>query len=275
MKFVHSYWRGPAEFVARDDAFHRERVNILCAAASASLIHSHGYRIELYCDRVSYESLNIIPYDDIHIIDIGVDANPMFFARCKFHALQMMKLGDVHIDNDVFIYDKNLCEKIACFNTDCIVQNIDPKSTTLNSGNMAARIYLRDIEMLYGLRAEVGSTANCGVIGIRNTSLKEMYLSQYFDILSKTKDMYPRTEIIPDLVAEQDNICRLCEKHGFSMSAIYEKPEEMYDRKAHHILYTHILGSDKYLEQHYLPLFDVVKEKDPILYDKVKDLFDA
>lgn len=228
MKFVHTFWSKPLKQNRFGDFENNLKVILSNYALSAGLCKLFGYEIVLFTDSYGKELLDFIPYDNINIVDYLDDENICFSAMMKFEALKYIDLGDVIIDGDIFIYNRDIFDIIEKNNSDILVSFVEPLTITLfNQNNLLSfseMIYLfQDKEFCYGLKPPVNFNdiyyTNTSLIKINNQELKELYVNQYIYNYNLLKDIHFKYSW-PDIFVEQYFLRKLCENNNFNYDTV-------------------------------------------------------
>ena len=132
MKIIQSFWSKPSLY-STDDKNARynggwlsKKYAFYSYALSAMTIKKYYNNLELYTDDVGFNLFNNIlqlPYNKIHIsLNTLNSYNPKLWAIGKITACSIQEEPFIHIDNDIFLWEK-INYKIA--NYDLITQNLE------------------------------------------------------------------------------------------------------------------------------------------------------
>ncbi len=173
MIYIHSLWLRNENYQYLINNFHLYLL-------SALLIKKHGYRIELYCDKTTYNFYKIIPYDKINIIDYTEDGiSDNFWVWSKIKPQLLINEPYVHIDADVFLFKDIIGDKLLNGEFSAIVQSTENKKTIGEGYN---RCYIDAINPFkkydkYNIDWEKYKmqSYNCGVIGFSDMEVKNEY----------------------------------------------------------------------------------------------------
>ena len=222
-------------------------------AASLLYLKRMGVNVAIHTDSVGARLLDGLPYDDVRLT---LDAIPSDFPECfwaasKFFALKEEPLGSVHIDGDVFIKTEECLERMQT-RCDLIVQ-CSEALYCIDHAYLAPR---RLLERAGFGRLKYPSAFNCGVVGINNQRLKDMYLNAYFTAVGKVQELIATEgdkltaadlNIIPDLVAEQQLLYNLVKTGGFSYATVLAGASwEDHKKNATDIGFLHIITRRKF-----------------------------
>ena len=247
---VHSFWSIPALNNRMGVDNHLQLVvNVYCNAVSFAYAKAFNKRMVFYGDQYAQKFFNIIPYDAIYDIN-PINADKSFcWAQGKFSALKQMKLGDVHIDGDVFIKSKKCWDLIDSDEWEVVVQSVEEPQLA-NEYYQYVRDTIEGFDFLNNCKSLVGNAYNCGVVGIANPKLKDMYLETYVDAVNQTPMLTQEQalKIWPDLIYEQQFLYQLCQNNKIPVrNLLGVKQEEIYNNSIK-LDYQHVLGSDKYIK---------------------------
>ena len=279
MALVHSLWTKPMLKNSRGENFKKQiETTVWCTASSVAYAKKNNEEIHLYADGLGYDLLSFLPYDYFSRLSVPDYIPTEFWAAGKFYALLKMNLGDIHIDNDVFLKTPALIEEMkkGLSKNDLIIQSIEDSWQVLNSYYKLCRdvIKLNNIEFNHDLQADYSPAYNCGVVGINNKELKSIYLESYINNMCeiyscpKAMDMIRNNEnVCMDLLLEQQHLYNLVENNGYKTYNLLGSGNEVYE-KAEAIGYQHLLGSEKWI------LLDKIKEQlknlNPDIYKAVE-----
>ena len=212
MKFIHTFWSKP---LIEHKSYNLNLSSLLTVYAySAECIRNLGETIELYADEYGAELLSFIPYDKVHIIKNIEDNNPYFFAQMKLFALKECDLGDVLIDGDLFLYNREVINKIEeNKHIDVIYSYFEPYHQILK-------------DQLYGMYSKINSVLvsnsdikfkepykwpsednefewmNTSLLVFNNQELKDRYIEDQFYYQKVLNDI-KWDKMLPDVVLEQ------------------------------------------------------------------------
>lgn len=266
MALVHSLWTKPMLKNSRGEKLRKQiETTVWCTASSVAYAKKHNEEIHLYADGLGRDLLSFLPYDDIKKLNVPDNIPTEFWASGKFFALEDMNIGDIHIDNDVFLKTPELMAELkkGLSENDLIVQSIESSWEVINTYYKKCRDVIKsnNIEFVNGLTAEYSPAYNCGIVGFNNEDLKMIYLESYFDSIKKIYSNSDAMQMISndgetwmDLLCEQQHLYNLAEIYGFRVYNLLGEGEKIYD-KALEIGYQHLLGSEKWV------LLDNIKEQ--------------
>lgn len=277
MALVHSLWTQPMISRERGVSLKKQLETMLwCYASSVAFAHRYNVPIVLYTDKMGRQLLSHLPYTQVYDLDIPEDTPTELWAAGKFYALKKMQLGDIHIDGDVFLKTSEVHKLVhdGMQNNDLIVQSTEDSWEVLSEWYKDSRDVVNqcDIRLLYECTANYSHAWNCGVVGINNQRLKDMYLESYFCSLKQVKErpevlkaIHSKTHCIMDLLFEQQHLYELSKE--YKVYNLLGSGKEAYSRSAE-IGYQHILGSSKW--ECLRSIRKQLKRVDPELYEMTK-----
>jgi len=225
MTFAHSFWSKPLYKKKFFDIEQAIEIILYEYALSASLVHKFGHKIVLYTDQKGYDILNVIPYDDIIIVENTITDNHHFAASIKFEALKRMSLGDTLIDGDIFLHRQAIYNIIKTSTPDVLVSFFEPKSYIDGDRKSHETMYrLLDVDGLVFDHEDYDSIDgwyNTSLIHFNSQELKDAYIDQYI----KNVRMVSNIDfgiVWPDVVIEQRNLARLCESMNKTIDVTVE-----------------------------------------------------
>lgn len=266
MALVHSLWTKPMLKNSRGEQLQKQiETTVWCSASSVAYAKQHGEEIHLYADGLGRDLLSFLPYDEIFELDIPDNIPTEFWAAGKFFALADMNIGDIHIDNDVFLKRPELIAQLheGLAKNDFIVQSIEDSWQVLNSYYKMCRdvVQLNGIKFVNHLRADYSPAYNCGVVGFNNEELKQLYLESYINNICQiysnpeAMDMIRGNENVwMDLLCEQQHLYKLAEMYDYKVYNLLGSGDEVFEKSVE-LGYQHLLGPEKWI------LLDEIKEQ--------------
>lgn len=254
MALVHSLWTKPMLNNERGVASKTQLESVIwCHASSVAYAKRLGEPIHLYTDDFGLQLLDLLPYDNIVKLDVPDNIPTDFWAAGKFFAYKKMKLGDIHIDGDVFIKTPILLDRIkqGMASHDLIVQSIE------NSWVYENEFYINCLRVITannihfdGITDYYTPAYNCGLIGFSSDELKHKYIAHY---LESIKRIYTNADAMAmirsnnetwmDLVCEQQHLHTLAK--GYKVYNLLGSGDECH-YNAKQLGYQHLLGPDKW-----------------------------
>lgn len=208
--FVHVFWSKPAQdkFSWWAD-FGQYEITLALSALSLACLKEFGQKVVLITDTPGKELLEDLPYDEIYTILDDYNIPKKFWAAGKIAALKYLSDDATLIDNDLFIYDGTLIDKIAENDIVCCIT----EKGTMNSKNL-----LKGLKKIPWLKkANTLTTSQTSILKVNNNFLKQLFIDTYNEIVGLFTDNEGnliedlKDECTPDLVAEQFNFHCLCD----------------------------------------------------------------
>ena len=226
-----------------------------------------GFELALHCDNKTKDFLEMAPYDEI-ITDIEGCEWPgkRLYAFGKFIAMKDEPLGTIHIDGDVFLKNPELKNILEFSNYDCIVQNIEwPIEPWGYLWNESADCF-KNCEYPSWAKPLCNEMYNCGVIGINNKELKDLYFDTYNWMAQQYKEKGIDCHSVPDLIIEQQFLKDLTDHFGYSVKQVLDFEDLS---SANKIGYQHVLGGAKEPNVH--KVLKLIKKYNLEIYNKLTD----
>lgn len=255
-RFAHVFWSKPTllDFKnARWSIGNQYEQTLALSALSLACLKALGQEVVLYTDTKGAELLSELGYDRVYNIFDNLNVPNDFWAAGKIMALQNEPLDSCIIDNDLFLYDGSLVDKIA-------------DSNVLSSHKEKTTAYKQLIELGQQIFPHFSGaneySSNTGILKLNDFRLKQMFISAYFSCMNKLNN--------PDILAQLKSVGKgafcadlLCEQFNFHKIC---KPE--YLVKINNVKgFVHLISFEKYLK---MPLvLNILKEQFPDYYDLV------
>ena len=193
MKIIHSFWSGNnKEILTHNYAWLKPEYHWLSWILSAHQI-SKFYPIELYTDSTGYEILIKklqLPYTKVHVVlDELNHYHPSLWALPKIKAYSLQKEPFLHVDGDVFIWDRFPEELLK---QELITQNLE--ITTKYYGEMWKEIYphleYTPNEMSSYIDGSSQYACNMGITGGTDLEFYKYYTEKSFEFVDKNKAVW-------------------------------------------------------------------------------------
>lgn len=219
------------------------KIHMIYFILSCIYAKENGFNIRLHADKRTSNLLQIAPYDEI-ITDIpDVSPNkPRIYAWSKFYAMKNEDLGNIHIDGDVFLKDKKLIDLLDFSDYDCIVQNIEEPKNNWGFLWKESTECFKNCKYPYFANRECKSMYNCGIIGINNQELKDIYFDTYENMCQQYNINGIDCNSVPDIIIEQQFLKDLIDFKNYNVKTILD-----FDNlsMADSIGYQHVIGCSK------------------------------
>lgn len=224
IKFVHSLWSKPL----KDDNQSLE-CELYCFALSCSLLKRLGQHVVLHTDKFGRDMLAGVPYDEVRLTLDSHDCLPRFWASGKIAAQKNEDANSVHIDGDVFVFNKSGVDVLSA-PTKVLVYGIDKFCHLLYPMLQSTFEFLNLLtphEPRF-LKYKQDYWDNCSVIKITDKALRDEYLDGYmrlYNACKNDKDImeYMKNLVIcPDCTLEQYWLGVLCKSRGVKINRVNE-----------------------------------------------------
>mgnify|MGYP001228276600 CR=1 FL=1 len=288
MKYVHSLWSKPATTNNFDNNYDVKYItkNFYTYLLSLLLVKRLGYSMELYCDELTFEYYNKLPYDKFNIVDFdsdGISSKFWIWGKIKTHL--MMNEPYIHIDGDVLLFKDVIGNKFD--NTySVIVQSVEDDKTIPNSFNDLYRNGYKPFENIYINYGKYDYVAyNCGVVGFNDIKFKNEYANNVKNVLyylSNNSDFDHNRQKYNGmfLIAEQSLLYYMTKEKNIKVFEII--PYELiknnnysfdywYSDLPKQIGYCHLLGYSKYKLSNINKIKLIIKNNFPEYYSIVTD----
>lgn len=274
IRIVHSFRGRTANNVENKNWLAR---NACLYGLSALLCKKHGYFIKLYCDDVFYKYIKGTGIENLYDeIDLSLNNYPLppkgIYADTKFRVMQNEPIGTIHLDGDVFLFNKNILDNLINQSFDVLVQHKESKFNCSGAYWKESSYVLSNCNKPKWTKDICNAMYNCGVVCIKNENLKK----EYFDTYWKMYDEYnekgikdPSIVAIPDIIIEQQYLTDLCEARKYNVKTIL--PETGVHEFARKIGYSHLIGDGKV--HHFTKVLKVIYKYNKEIYLKLKNKF--
>ena len=279
-KFIHSYFSRP--YLSKNNRWQQQNEHFTALwlfALSMEYIHQSNHEIVLFTDDYGKTLFDNLGYDKIfpELNQLQkLNFHERFWAAGKIIALQNSPIGDVHIDGDVFLKNEKLCRYILNVDCDLIVQNSEYAFIEdLHTHYWYAYTLLEKITPnMQSIINKENLALCCGIVGFKNTELKDKFCTGYFENLRKIHKY--DLELLqqcssPDLVFEQLYLYQCAKEMNTKVELLLgEGWDENSDKKAMEKGYCHLITDAKQSELQKVK--DKLKQLNPELYNKVLEL---
>ena len=259
-RFAHVFWSRPALLEFKEARWHmgnQFEQTLALSALSLACLKALGQEVVLYTDTKGAELLSALNYDRVYNIFDNLNVPNDFWAAGKIMALQNEPLDSCIIDNDLFLYDGRLVDKIASANI--------LASHKESTGAYKDLIKLGQ-SVLPHLKGEENYSSNTGMLKVSDFRKKQMFISAYFSSMNKLSNPELLSQLktigkgayCPDLLCEQFNFHKICKPEY-----ITNIPEDATKVKG----FTHLISFEKYVK---MPIvLDTLKQQFPDYYEAV------
>lgn len=188
MKIIQSFWSGNQKDINNSYGWFEPKYNWTSWILSCNQLVKHYDQVELYTDDFGYEMLINklqLPYTKVHVVlnELNVYPKDLWaIAKIKVYSLQVEPF--IHVDGDVFIWDKFPDDLIAA---DLITQNLEP--TSFYYRRMWDQIFPKlkylpkELESFHN--AETNLCANMGIVGGNDLVFIKEFAKKAFEFVDK------------------------------------------------------------------------------------------
>jgi hypothetical protein len=218
--------------------------NVIYFATSLSYIKKNfpNVQVVLHTDKIGYDLLSELPYDEIYLTLEGKCLNKNMFASGKIEALKNEPLESIHIDGDVFLYRSYIIDYFKCDNCDVFVECVEIADSHYGRGGDILNKYFSDYNIRFGNKA-----FSCGVMKFNNQKLKDEFIESYYDYLNMFNGLNLTEEEKDykyyDLYFEQINLFKIVENNNYKYDTLFGNLNKYSIRN---FGYVHKQGSDKF-----------------------------
>jgi hypothetical protein len=188
MKIIQSFWSGNQKDKNNSYGWLEPKYNWTSWILSCNQLVKYYDQVELYTDDFGFEILINklqLPYTKVHVVlnELDVYSKDLWaIAKIKVYSLQNEPF--IHVDGDVFIWDKFPDDLIS---SDLITQNLEP--TTFYYRRMWGQIFPKlkylPKELIPFHNAETGLCANMGIIGGNDLVFIKEFAKKAFEFVDK------------------------------------------------------------------------------------------
>jgi len=192
MKIIQSFWTGNSNEIPSCGWF-SEKYHMLGWILSVNQLVKYYDEVELVTDRFGYELLIEklqLPYTDVHVVLDELNDYPSdLWALAKIKAYQMQTTPFLHIDGDVFVWERFSDELL---NANLIAQNIETTSDYYRTMWADIRPHLTHLPASMELfdQSIHNKAYNMGIFGGNNLEFLQKYCNASFDFVNKNKDNF-------------------------------------------------------------------------------------
>lgn len=259
-RFAHVLWTKPMFKSVKDIRWHignQYELTLLISAISLACLKALGQEVVLYTDTKGKELLDCLPYDRCYNIFDNLNINSEFWAAGKIMALQNEPLDSCIIDNDLFLYDGRLIDKLS---------KIDVAASHQESTSAYVKLIDAGKRMFNHLDGDSNYSANTGILKVNDFRRKQMFISAYYNCMRRLNNPELLNSIKAagngayciDLLCEQYNYYTICKPEY-----LVNVPDDMTKVNG----FTHLLSSEKYVKAPLL--LDILKRMNPDYYERV------
>jgi hypothetical protein len=229
--------------------------------------HYNEFDVVMVCDQMAYDDLiQYIPYDEIIIKETPYAETPKYWSLYKHIAVEDMNEPFIHIDSDVFIFDK-IFDTYINNPYDTITQNF---SNNLDDFNGFYDPFIEnDLQKLYDLNIvdenfRMGSIS-AGIFGFKNPDK----FKEYLPFSKKLMELDQNNVILNNYHDHSVGYYGIiCEEFAFYLYLHNQKNHEHYVLLPNNIIptdfnnkynYTHLIGAEKHKHSNINIIKNIIK----------------
>jgi hypothetical protein len=188
MKIVQSFWSGNQKDINNSYGWFEPRYNWTSWILSCHQLVKHYDHVELYTDDFGFEILINklqLPYTKVHVVLNELDVYPKdLWAIAKIKVYSLQDEPFIHVDGDVFIWDKFPDELIK---SNLITQNLEQTTDYYRTmwRQISPKLKYLPSELLPFHNAETNLCANMGIIGGNDLIFIREYAKKAFEFVNK------------------------------------------------------------------------------------------
>lgn len=261
-RFAHVLWTKPMFKPVKEIRWNignQYELSLLISALSLACLKALGQEVVVYTDTKGQQLIDCLDYDRCYNIFDNLNFNSEFWAGGKIMALQNEPLDSCIIDNDLFLYDGRLIDKLS-------TMNIAASHQESTSGY--EKLIDLGKHLFKHLDGDSRYSANTGIMKISDFRLKHMFISSYYACMRRLNDDNLLSSIkkasngayCVDLLCEQYNYYNVCKPQY-----LVNVPKDMTQVNG----FTHLLSFEKYMKAPIL--LDILKKLNKDYYQRVID----
>jgi hypothetical protein len=193
MKIIQSFWTGGNSSEIPSCGWYSEKYHLLGWILSVNQLVKYYDEVELVTDRFGYDLLIEklqLPYTDVHVVLDELNSYPKdLWALAKIKAYQMQKEPFLHIDGDVFVWERFSDELL---NANLVAQNIETTSDYYRTMWADIRPHLTHLPASMELfdQSIHNKAYNMGIFGGNNLAFLQQYCKASFDFVDKNQENF-------------------------------------------------------------------------------------
>jgi len=190
MKIIQSFWTGGNSNEIPSCGWYSNKYHLLGWILSVNQLVKYYDEVELVTDRFGYELLIEklqLPYTNVHVVLDELNNYPKdLWALAKIKAYQMQTEPFLHIDGDVFVWERFSDELL---NSNLVAQNIETTSDYYRTMWADIRPHLTHLPASMELfdQSIHNKAYNMGIFGGNNIDFLHKYCKASFDFVDKNQ----------------------------------------------------------------------------------------
>lgn len=282
MKIVQSFWSGGIANID-DNTFgwKTSYYHLLSWVLSANLLAKHYNDVELYTDQLGYDILIKklqLPYTKVQIVlDNLNNYDSNLWALAKLRTYKLQKESFIHVDGDVFIWNKFPKR----FNSkDLIAQNLELITDYYKNMWQNIRPHLKFIpkEISIDEQGLLSFACNMGIVGGDDLTFFRDFCNKAFDFVNKNKTVWGKINRLNfNIFFEQVLFYQLIQLNNVKPEYLFnEIPKDNcyvgfgdFHDVPHKRTFLHLIGEYKTDTYSINAMRDMVIKEYPIFYDRI------
>ena len=284
MKIIQSFWSGTNNDVKDNRGWLSYEYHWLGWILSCNQLRKFYDEVELYTDSFGYDILIEklkLPYTKVHVVLDEMNKYPKdMWAIAKIKAYELQDKSFLHVDGDVFIWDK-FSEKLM--RSELITQNLENTTDYYREmwNNIAPNLKFIPKEINNYHQGITNLGCNMGIIGGNDIGFFKKYTKKSFEFVNKNKEVWNDFNLFNFNIFFEQQLF-------YEMSVLQEKPinylfEEVWGDNSylglgnfqdipHKRFYLHLLGNFKRKNNICKNLETYVLKEYPEFYLNLKNL---
>lgn len=254
MKIIQSFWSGNQNNINDSYGWCSPRYNWMSWILSCHQLVNYYNEVELYTDDFGYDILINklqLPYTKVHVILNELDIYPKdLWAISKIKAYSLQEEPFIHIDGDVFIWEKFTEDFL---NARLVAQNLENTTEYYRDmwNDISAQITFIPKELSSFHNGTSNLCCNMGVIGGNDIQFFKKYCQKSFEFINKNIEFWNKINLFNfNIFIEQELFYELATTNSKEIKYLFD---EIWDDNAykgfgdfymvpHKRTYLHLLG---------------------------------
>ncbi|MBB6461376.1 DUF6734 family protein [Flammeovirga kamogawensis] len=252
LNIIQTYWNAnnSSDPILNDGGFLCPEIHWMSWALSCSQLNKFYSKVDLHTDYKSSEVFKAlkIPYNKIHLSlesEVMKNMDSRLWAYSKLHTYSLQKEAFLHVDGDVFIWEK-FDEKLLHSNIICqnVEEDLNIYKFTLKEIKKINKFHQGWIDVERKIKA-----LNAGIIGGIDIDFFKEYTKLAFDFYNENKHLFNQLTSVNNInvISEQYLLYQLIEKKNKTYSLLSDKVIETTEDFHHFVKVHEIPYKTKYL----------------------------
>lgn len=257
MKIIQSFWSGNQKNIRENFGWYSSEFHWMGWILSVNQLRKYYGKVELYTDDFGYEILINqlkLPYTKVHVVLNDLDQYPFqLWALAKIKVYSMQKEPFIHVDGDVFIWQK-FSKDLE--NATLIAQNMEKTAEYYYFmwDKIAPHLVYIPLEIQNFNNNTSNLSVNMGITGGTNLTFYKEYAQKAFEFVENNKGVWSDISLLNfNIFFEQVLFYEMSKKNNnkidFLFSEVWE--DNLYPGFAdfhnvpHNRTYLHLMGDFK------------------------------